>query len=134
MDGKLTVTIPGVLASGLVQAQLDSWTETIGSSTCPASVGLSTIGPVSPPAGTAYFEGPAGSLVFGRVDRGPDAKGMGTITRAETFVGAVSGNTVAMKVSRSYQFANTYPNSTGILFNHVDGYPTVSVLATLTKQ
>jgi hypothetical protein len=135
VDGKLTVWIPGVLASGLVQAQLDSsWTETIGTSNCPASVGLNAVGPVSPPAGTAYFEGPAGSLVFGRVNQGPGANGAGTITRAETFTGAVSGSTVVMKVSRSYQAASSFTNNIGVLFNQVEGYPTVSVLTTLTKQ
>jgi len=134
VTGQLTVFIPGVLASGLVQAQLDSsWTERIGSTTCPASTGLNSLGPVSPPAGTAYFEGAAGSLIFGRADQGP-GNGGGTITRAESFVGAVSGNTVVMKVSRSFQFARTYPNNTGLLFNHVEGYPTVSVQTTLTKQ
>jgi hypothetical protein len=135
VDGKLTVWIPGVLTSGLVQAQLDSsWTERIGSTNCPASTGLNTLGPVSPPAGTAYFEGSASSLVFGRVDQGPGANGAGTITRAETFTGAISGSTVVMKVSRSFQVTSTFSNDTGILFKHEEGYPTVSVVTTLTKQ
>jgi hypothetical protein len=60
----------------------------------------------------------------------------GTITRAESFLrlGAVSGTTLVIEVSRSFQYTNSYTNNINLLLTHVEGYPTVSVVATLTKQ
>lgn len=142
VDGNLKVTIPGVPPSGLVQAQLDStWTETQVPVSCrlgdvllaavPPSVLPST---VSPGPGVAYFEGSASSLVFGHADRGPNQNGQGTITRVENYVGAFSGSTVVMRVSRSFQFVNQFTSTTSGPLTHVSGYPTVSALTTLTKQ
>jgi hypothetical protein len=45
----------------------------------------------------------------------------------------VSGNTVVMKVSRSFQFVNQVTTPQNVLVHHVSGYPTVSVTTTLTK-
>ena len=142
VNGQMTVRILGPLASGLVQAQLDSsWTEDQRPVSCRlGNVQLATVPPsvlpgtVSPPPGVAYFEGPASSLVFGHAGSNPNASGTGTVTRAETYQGAVSGNTVVMRISQSFQFVNAFTSVTSGPLTHVSGYPTVSVTTTLTKQ
>ena len=45
----------------------------------------------------------------------------------------MSGNTVVMKVSRSFRFVNSFTSTTSGPLNHVSGYPTVSVTIMLTK-
>jgi len=140
--GTLKVTIPGVLSSGLVQAQLDSsWSEAERPVSCRlGEVQLAIIPPsvlsftAAPSPGVAYFEGHAGSLVFGHAGQGPNANGQGVITRAETYVGAVSGNTLVMSITRSFQFVNQFTSSTSGPITSVMGHPPVTVLATLTKQ
>jgi hypothetical protein len=73
--------------------------------------------------------------MFGHADQGPSQNGIGTVTRVENYLGAVSGDTLVMKVSRSFQFVNQVTNPmNGLMINHVSGYPTVSVTTTLTKQ
>ena len=132
----------GPLASGIVQAQLDStWTEDQRPVSCKlGNVPLATVPPsvlpatISPSAGVAYFEGAASSLVFGHAGSNPNTSGTGTTTRAETYQGAVSGNTVVMRISRSFQFVNAFTSVTSGPITHVSGYPTISVTSTLTKQ
>ena len=47
---------------------------------------------------------------------------------------AVSGNTVVMRISRSFQFVNAFTSVTSGPITHVSGYPTVTVTTTFTKQ
>ena len=131
VNGQLSLRIFNVTGSGLVQSELtSSWTESGTSSMCP-NVPWSNS---SVPSRIAGFEGPASTLVYGRVDQFPSDTGQGTATRAESFVGAVSANTVVMKISRSFKFVNQLNTTQNGLVNAVQQYPTVSVTVTLTKQ
>lgn len=137
IDGTLSLRLFNVLSNGLVQSELtSSWTES-GAGTVSPTCGTgpaNSWGTISPGQGLAAFEGPPSSLVYGHAGPGPNPPAAGTITRAETYLGAVSGNTVVMRVSRSFQFVNQLNTAQNGLVNSVMGYPTVSVTITLTKQ
>ena len=137
INGTLSLRLFNVLANGLVQSELtSSWSE-IGTGTVSPTCGptaANSWGTIAPSPGIIGFEGPASSLVYGRVDRSAGPGGSGTITRPETFVGAVSGTTVVMQISRSFQFVNQLNTTQNGVVNAVMGYPTISVVTTLVKQ
>jgi hypothetical protein len=135
INGTLSLRIFNVLTNGMVQSELtSSWTETGAArpaTTCPMNASWGTI---APPAGVAGFEGPPSAIVVARADRTTGSNGISTLTRAESFVGAVSGDTVVMQVSRSFEFANQLNTAINGLVSSVLGYPTASVATTLVKQ
>ena len=140
-DGTLSLRLFNVLPSGLVQSELTTqWSESRRPLSCRlGTVALSAIPPsvssenVSPAAGVIGFEGSASSLVYGRVTQGPNNGGQGLITEVESYVGAVSGTTVVMSVSRSHKFVNQFTSSTSGPITSVLAYPMVRVTTTLTK-
>jgi hypothetical protein len=124
--GNLTLQITN-RSNGDVDAELSySWTESEGARTCPFVVIAS---PISPGPGVMHYQGPPTTLTFGRVDQGPN--GTGTVVRSETFVGAVSGNTVVGRVSRSFQFTNSIASPPR---NHLSWYPAASTNVVLVKR
>jgi hypothetical protein len=135
INGSLSLRLFNVLPNGLTQSELtSSWTESATANVSPTcGVGpANSWGTISPGSGIAGFEGPATSLVYGHA--GSIAMGQGTNTRAEAYLGTVSGDTVVMKVSRSFQFASSFTSVTAGPITSVMGYPTASVTTTLTKQ
>jgi hypothetical protein len=136
INGTLSLRLFNVLANGLVQSELtSSWTESGTASvspTCGAGP-ASSWGTISPGQGFAAFEGSPSSLVYGHAGQSPNPNGNGTITRAESYLGAVSGNTIVMRVSRSFRFTNQLNTAQNGVVNSEMGYPTVSVTITLTK-
>jgi hypothetical protein len=141
-EGTLSLRIFNVLSNGMVQSELtSSWSEARRPASCKlGDVKLAAVPPsvfaesISPSAGVAGFEGPASSLVYGRVLQGPNNNGQGVITDVEGYVGAVSGSTVVMTVSRSHQFVNSFTSVTAGPINSVMVFPTASVTTILTKQ
>lgn len=143
IDGTLSLRLFNVLANGLTQSELTTTRKEVRS---PTSCKLGTVAlPTVPPSvmaqnispsgsNTAGFEGPASSLVYGRVFQGPNDNGQGVITEVESYVGAVSGNTVVMKVSRSHKFTNAFTSTSAGPITSVQVYPTVSVTVPLPKQ
>lgn len=137
IDGTLSLRLFNVLPNGLAQSELtSSWTERgLGSVSPTCGVGGANVwGTISPGQGFAAFEGPPSSLVYVHAGVTPNANGTGSLTRSESYLGAVSGNTIVMRVSRSFQFTSQINTTINGLVNSVQGYPTVSVTVTLTKQ
>jgi hypothetical protein len=137
ITGTLSLRLFNVLGNGLTQSELTVNSTESGtgstSNTCGAAA-ASSWGTNLALSGTFGFEGPPTTLLYGYVNRGPGGgSGQGTVTRVESFLGAVSGNTVVMKVSRSFQFLNSFTSTINGPINSVMGYPTVGVTVTLTK-
>ena len=143
IDGTLSLRLFNVLENGMTQSELTSgYTENRVPVSCKlGNVQLAAVPPsvssenASPPGvGVWGFEGPASSLTFGWVSQGSNNAGQGVITDVASFVGAVSGSTVVMSVSRSHKFVNAFTSVTSGPITSVFVYPTVSVTTTLTKQ
>ena len=87
----------------------------------------SGVGAIVGPAGYD-FQGSATNLQFGRAGSG--AVGLGTVSRAESFSGAIGVGEIVGMISRSFNFttATAVPGET-----HVEGYPTSSASVRLTR-
>jgi hypothetical protein len=137
IDGTLSLRLFNVLSNGLTQSELTVNSTETGTGSVSPTCGPGTAsswGANLALSGTFGFEGPPTSLLYGYVNRSAGGgSGQGTVTRAESFLGAVSGSTVIIKVARSFQFVNSFTSSISGPINSVMGYPTVAVTVTLTK-
>lgn len=124
--GTLTIDVTNK-GSGQVRAHLAaSWVETTTPRSCPFQG--STLSLTS----GLDFQGAATNLQFGRINSGPGgSNNAGTVTRAETFSGAISGSSIVGTVSRSFNFTTTTTNPGE---THVSSYPNTGSSVTLTRK